>query len=374
MDNDEDIHLARVLGINHLEDNEGNNGEKLIWNILLRAYCDRKLYHGSLPIYSRSLNANTTKISDKLLKKNSNLYENVSDLMEYLMIRDVKLTSLEIDALEKKIENSMTTEKLEHIDTPLFLLNDHDKWLLGNTSLLVTEYFKILGVEAEQALLSFEYFDMFENLMKYIKEILIHSPPHRFDNRLSHYEYFYLKKSLKSIEIAFSVLFAIHERFLILHESAEDVLTKAEADLDGNESGLSGINQKMDISKRILDKLCEVMQKLNILLKEYSVRCDDNDMDANALTRKITLMIRFMKGSSIKREDLDNRWKTFISARIFDVDTEDYRKLFHIVESLSEKLMNEVIFKSKIKTVDMTDTSEGFINETTIDDVFDLYY
>lgn len=374
LDNDEDIHLAKTLGINHLNNNEDKKAEAT-WIILLRNYFERKLFNGTLPVYSLNVNENSTKISDTLLKRNIHFYENVTNLLNYLMIRDVKLTSLEVDSLQKKVEESVSYDKLQHIDTPLFLLNDHGKWLLGTTSVLVTDYYKLLGIETEQALTSFEYFDMFETLLNNVKAIFTRSPLYYNDNRLQHFQYFYLKQSIKSLDIACSILFSIQERILILYESAEDGLTKAESDMEGKEQNLDILKRKKDTSKRVLDKLREALQKLELKLKEYCEQCNNRNLEANKLMRKLHLMYRFSKNPSIKRTDVDSSWKAFIRARIYDVDTEDYRKLLYIVESLSEKLMNEVIFKTKIKSDDKDETpSEEFFDESTVEDFFKSYY
>lgn len=379
-DNDEDIYLARALRINNCSNSPENEEKIHIWNILLRLYQDRKLNKGTIPIYSQDVNDNSTNVTDSLLLKNLPFYDAASSLVDYLMIRDARLSSLELAERVNNVEKTIASNKLECINTPHFLLNDYNCWLLGKTSVLSVQYFQLLGIEAERLLSPAQHFSQMQSIIEHVKDALLHSLFYNTSGISENFMYLTLNKALTSVESACLITFGILQRCRLQLDSFDDNEEYGEPDnqeeLNETKELEETNNHKKEIIRRIVEKLEDVLKKVYCYLVDWATKSEGLNLKAANLAKKLRIFIKYFLHTPKESFTPDIDWKEYLSERVGEIDIEAYRKLYYLSENLSEKLMNSVVYEGKSKQLihESGKFNAPLVDESILHDFFEAFF
>lgn len=200
-DGDEDVHLARLLSLNHESKNQLHI---LLWNFIFKNYCWRHLFKGEIPSLVMGSEQNSATVIDPLLNNDFPLLTFQIDMLKYLQSKDSIISLPKVLALRDLFKVKLNDQNKKCYTTAAIITSVVDSLIYRNAMLFLNYY---LLMQFEKLGDANSFADYYKEFLQLLQETLFYVFSNLANLKFAGYEFIFAKKSFQTLEnICFMIL------------------------------------------------------------------------------------------------------------------------------------------------------------------------
>lgn len=205
-DGDEDVHLARLLSLNHESKNQLHI---LLWNFIFKNYCWRHLFKGEIPSMVVGSELNSATVIDPLLNNDFSLLTFQIEMLKYLQTRDSMISLPKVLALRDLFKVRLNDQNKKCYTTAAIITSVVDSLIYRNAMLFLNYY---LLMQYEKLGDADSFADYYKDFLQLVQETLFYVFSNLANLKFAGYEFIFAKKSFLTLQNICSMILGLYQR------------------------------------------------------------------------------------------------------------------------------------------------------------------
>lgn len=205
-DGDEDVHMARLLSLNHESKNQLHI---LLWNFIFKNYCWRHLFKGEIPSMVMGSEQNSATVIDPLLNNDFPLLTFQIDMLKYLQTKDSMVSLPKVLALRDLFKVKLNDQNKKCYTTAAIITSVVDSLIYRNAMLFINYY---LLMQYEKLGDADTFADYYKEFLQLVQETLFYVFSNLANLKFAGYEFIFAKKSFLTLENICSMILGLYQR------------------------------------------------------------------------------------------------------------------------------------------------------------------
>lgn len=218
-DGDEDVHMARLLSLNHESKNQLHI---LLWNFIFKNYCWRHLFKGEIPSMVMGSEQNSATVIDPLLNNDFALLTFQIDMLKYLQTKDSMVSLPKVLALRDLFKVKLNDQNKKCYTTAAIITSVVDSLIYRNAMLFINYY---LLMQYEKLGDADTFADYYKEFLQLVQETLFYVFSNLANLKFAGYEFIFAKKSFQTLENICSMILGLYQRCYTLLAKNTGIVT-----------------------------------------------------------------------------------------------------------------------------------------------------